>query len=174
PDGWEYRYWLNATSAPPTVDDDGDTVNNLAEFTTNANPRNDLSGTTLFNGLPAGWRQKYFPTNSAIITPAEDPDSDGQNNYQESIAGTNPTNHLSFFRVTTERVPGSMTLRFIWASAPDRTYEMQRGTRLQEPNDFAVTGPGISAQPYPSTNRVDINMDSSSSNLYYRLGAFYP
>ena len=171
PDGWEYRYWLNPTSAPPAGDDDGDFVLNQAEFTTNANPRNDISGTELYDNIPVGWRQKYFPTNS-FISSLEDPDGDGQNNWQESIAGTHPTNGQSYFTFTTEVIANEQVVRFSWSGMPDRFYQVDEGSHLSEPLDFMAITNYFSPTPYPTTHQVEL--PRTNRVIFYRLGVSYP
>ncbi|HBA85776.1 MAG TPA: hypothetical protein DCZ95_16965 [Verrucomicrobia bacterium] len=172
PDGWEYRYWLNPTNGFPAADDDGDSRNNSNEFASISNPRSDLSGTPNWNGLPLGWRIKYFPTNSLDVSSTDDPDGDGLNNFQESIAGTNPTNQYSCFLVAAERIPGSETLRFTWASAPDRSYTFYAGTQLTGTVNFSPLASGLGHTPYPSTNRYEVNM--AEGVHFYRIEVMTP
>jgi hypothetical protein len=56
------------------------------------------------DGIPDAWRARYFggsgsTTNSQSAAFA-DPDQDGQSNYQEFLAGTNPTNAASVLKLT--------------------------------------------------------------------------
>jgi hypothetical protein len=56
------------------------------------------------DGLPVDFELQYglSPTNATGNNGASgDPDTDGMNNWQEYIAGTNPTNGASFFEVST-------------------------------------------------------------------------
>jgi len=46
------------------------------------------------SGLPVAWEYRYF--NTTGINPLADADSDGVNNYQEYLDGTDPTNPNSF------------------------------------------------------------------------------
>ena len=59
------------------------------------------------DGIPDAWRAQYFPdvdptgttTNNLSCTTC-DPDGDGQDNLQEYLAGTDPTNSASALRIT--------------------------------------------------------------------------
>jgi hypothetical protein len=55
------------------------------------------------DGIPDWWRAQYFggdgATTNALSCAAADPDHDGANNFQEYLAGTNPTNGASVFNV---------------------------------------------------------------------------
>ncbi|MHB8519340.1 MAG: LamG-like jellyroll fold domain-containing protein [Limisphaerales bacterium] len=51
------------------------------------------AGSTIGDGIPDSWRQKYFGTNfvnDPRAAATADPDGDGANNYQEFLAGTDP------------------------------------------------------------------------------------
>ena len=59
---------------------------------------------TVNDGIPDAWRALYFggdgtTTNSESAATA-DPDNDGLDNYEEFLAGTNPTNAASVLKVT--------------------------------------------------------------------------
>lgn len=70
------------------------------------------------------WKSAYFTsnqlTNAAISGDTADPDSDGLSNYQEYIAGTNPTNAQSRF-VFSNSVDRT---RVNWSSVSGRVYEV--------------------------------------------------
>jgi hypothetical protein len=53
-----------------------------------------------------------------------DPDGDGLSNLQELLAGTDPTNSASAFRILSLSPEGD-DLRIIWATAGGRTNEVQ-------------------------------------------------
>ncbi len=92
PDWWETNYFGGITLYGATNDPDGDTFNNLAEYTAGSNPTNQLSTPldTDADGLPDAWEQTYF--NSLSQSPGGDFDGDGFTNLQEFNAGTNPNN----------------------------------------------------------------------------------
>jgi hypothetical protein len=74
------------------------------------------------------WLQQYgLPTNGTADF--ADTDNDGLNNWQEWIAGTDPTNRLSVLRMLapTNALAG---VTVSWQSVSDRTYYLQRGTNL--------------------------------------------
>jgi len=51
------------------------------------------------DGIPDGWCQRYGLNPIAPNLANEDPDNDGQSNWQEYLAGTDPTNPASFFHL---------------------------------------------------------------------------
>ncbi|MDZ8118659.1 hypothetical protein [Pontiella agarivorans] len=74
--------------------------------------------------LPDAWEIQYFGSTNALNGgPYEDHDGDASGNLDEYIAGTNPTNEASFFKITqTEADPYSLTIQ--WPSVEGREYEV--------------------------------------------------
>ena len=114
------------------------------------------------------WLQQYgLPTDgTADYT---DSDHDGLNNYQEWIAGTNPTNALSVLAmlppVTTNNPAG---LFVSWQSVNNRTYFLQSGTNLGAQPPFTTIQSNIVGQTgttdYTDTNTV------GNGPYFYRVG----
>jgi hypothetical protein len=108
-----------------------------------ASVTNAPSQTTLYNN----WASSWFGTNAtnpAIAGQQADPDGDGMNNYEEFIAGTNPTDSQSSFTVkatVSGGVPGSVLVTL--AGHSGRTYALQRSLSLESPSWSSVltTGP---------------------------------
>ncbi len=75
--------------------------------------------------LPYIWAQQYgLPTDGSI-----DSDGDGMNNWQEWIAGTNPTNAASLLRILS--VSNSISGPTVtWQSVSGKLYFLQRSTNL--------------------------------------------
>jgi hypothetical protein len=78
--------------------------------------------------IPFTWMQRYgLPTDGS--TDFADSDHDGMNNWQEWMAGTDPTDALSALRMRTpSNSLSGVTVR--WQSATSKTYYLQRGTNL--------------------------------------------
>ena len=82
---------------------------------------------SLFPALTSfqAWQVYYFgSTNNPSATPGADPDGDGQNNWTEFQAGTNPTNSTSSFRITGIAVEGD-DVRVTWLAGAGRTNALQ-------------------------------------------------
>ena len=73
------------------------------------------------NGMSDVWEVAYSVTNE---NPAVDPDGDGQNNLDESIAGTNPFDAESAFRVTQIQYVRSALLAH-WTSVAGKRYQLE-------------------------------------------------
>ena len=76
------------------------------------------------------WKSAYFTsnqlTNAAVSGDSADPDGDGFSNYQEYIAGTNPTNAASKFSVA----GGIDRTKLNWSSVSGRVYDVYWSTNL--------------------------------------------
>ena len=72
------------------------------------------------NGIPDVWESTYFGSPTGADRDA-DPDGDGLSNRAEYLAGTDPTNKLSYLRI--DPGPGAATVSV--AAVPNRTYTVQ-------------------------------------------------
>jgi hypothetical protein len=92
---------------------------------------------------------------------AQDLDGDGLSNGAEYVAGTDPTNRLSYLRI--DQGPGAATVRV--AAVSNRTYSVQYTDRLDSGQWTRLAD--IIARP---TNRVETFTDpSGTTNRYYRV-----
>jgi hypothetical protein len=87
--------------------------------------------------VPFEWMEQYFGnTISAWPSATADSDGDGMNNYQEFLAGTNPTNAASV-----------LSLQIGWASAVSKIAQSPQGMYVSW-----VTQPGLTYQVQTTTN----------------------
>ena len=151
---------LNAYAAGPTDLDD--------------NPR--ISGGTIDVGAyefqnPASrisyaWLQSYGLATDGSAD-YQDSDGDGMNNWQEWIAGTDPTNPTSALRLLspTNSLSG---LLLSWTSVANRTYFLQRASNLVGSPAFSPWQSNLTGQ-VGITSFVDTN-GASLGAFYYRVG----
>jgi hypothetical protein len=130
------------------------------------------SADSVGDGIPDSWRQAYFGGNGSTTNSKScatcDPDGDGMSNLQEFLAGTNPTNPASAFRVTNVSQNGA-NIRVTWTSGAGKTNVLQAapnisGTYSNVSPNIVLTGTGDS-----STNYVDIGGATNSPGRYYRV-----
>src|SRR6185295_12106470 len=101
-----------------------------------------------------------------------DPDQDGVNNWQEWVAGTNPTNALSVFRISsatsTDNPAGYVVT---WDGQSTRVYYVQRSVNLTQPG-FTTVQDNIAGQSgtmsYTDTNAF------GPGPFFYRVGVNAP
>jgi hypothetical protein len=124
------------------------------------------------DGLSNGWEQRYglnplSPTGNNGA--AADLDGDGMSNLQEFLAGTDPTNNASSFRITAV-VPEGNDLRIVWTCGVGKTNVLQR----------SVTAEGIFTNSFADifvvtnttsvvTNYVDVGALTNWPASYYRV-----
>ena len=102
------------------------------------------------------WLQHYgLPTDGSADY--ADPDGDGMNNWQEWIAGTNPTNAASVLRMTSA-APAASGITVSWTSVSGRSYTLERSSNLGVAPAFSAVQSGL-ADPggiltYTDTNAV--------------------
>jgi hypothetical protein len=117
------------------------------------------------------WLASYgLPTDgSADFT---DADGDGLNNWQEYLAGTNPTNAASVFKVTSaQMIPGG---KFVvrWASVSNRLYDISRGTNLAAgTNRFVPLPSATNLAATPPLNSWTDSVSTATSRAFYRVTA---
>jgi hypothetical protein len=108
--------------------------------------------------MPDWWEEQYFGggTNGAA---GDDTDNDGMKNWEEFIAGTNPTNNQSVFAFT---FPGDSSAPNVlrWFSATDRYYELLKSTNLT--TGFSVLDSWILGTP-PLNTYTDASASSAAS-----------
>jgi hypothetical protein len=97
------------------------------------------------NGLPDWWELLHFGSTTGA-NPATDDDGDGVTNFQEWIAGTNPTNPSDKLAITSFTMdPASGQPVLGWPSAFGRLYDIEYTENLQLP--FANAQSDLPASP---------------------------
>ena len=105
------------------------------------------------SGLPIAWELIYFGTTN--LNPNANPTGKGMTLMQDYLAGTNPTNANSIFKVTAESIsPGGTNVTLTWASVPTRYYSIEETLSLGIPNWFSNSVGLISPQGATSTIRL--------------------
>ena len=119
------------------------------------------------DGLPDWWEKLYF-NDPRAANPLADADGDGQSNYAEFIAGSNPTDANSVFKVlalqATLQTNGTHVV-IRWASFEGMTYSIWSATRAQGPD--SLVGANIPATP-PANTFIGT---FGGTNGFFRVGA---
>jgi hypothetical protein len=112
------------------------------------------------------WLQYYgLPTDGSADY--ADSDGDGMNNWQEWVAGTNPTNAASALRILSTSFTDA-GVEVSWQSITDRSYYLQRATDLGGTVDFTTVATNIVGLTN-TTTCVDSNAVGSGP-FFYRIG----
>lgn len=112
--------------------------------------------------LPDYWESLYF-TNTASAIVAEDSDKDGMSNYDEYIAGTDPTDDNSFLEVLSEAYDSGLVIS--WSSVTGKVYSLCYCTNLVT-DDFCVTQSAIEATPPMNTFTAEV---TNADCVFYRI-----
>jgi concanavalin A-like lectin/glucanase superfamily protein/Ig-like domain-containing protein len=134
----------------------------------------NMNGTATITVIPLpsflAWQLRYFGcTNCPQAASAADPDGDGQNNFAEFLAGTDPTNRTSSFHIT-GILRTNNNLLVSWITSIGKTDALQAATAISGsyPTNFAdiftVTNTVGSA-----TNYLDIGAVTNRPVRYYRV-----
>ena len=134
----------------------------------------DSLGSYAGDGLPDWWQVQYFGLNNPDAGPNLDPDGDGQNNLFEFVAGLDPTNTASVFRVRIEPVSGQpdQAKVIFGPCVPDRTYTVLFATDLAPSTQWhALTNVAVTSvtPEYSVTNHI-----SPGGTKFYRIQISYP
>ena len=140
----------------------------------NAGGNSDYSNQASAETLSLWWQQwqlNYFGcTNCPQAAATADPDGDGQNNLAEFLAGTDPTNSASAFRIISLTLEGD-DVRVTWTMGDDKTNALQvtagdaSGGFTNDFSDiFTVTNTFGSV-----TNYLDLGAATNAPARFYRV-----
>jgi hypothetical protein len=118
------------------------------------------------SALSYAWAQQYGLATDGSADYL-DSDHDGMNNWQEWLAGTNPTNAASVLQLQqTTVLPAGMTLT--WTSVTNRAYFVERSTNLVPPPAFSLLQTNIPGLPGRTT--FTDTTPPASGPAFYRIG----
>jgi hypothetical protein len=126
----------------------------------------DNFGIYASDGIDDAWQATFFGVNNPDAGATKDPDGDSQNNFFEFIAGLNPTDPSSVFKVTFSIPPGQPNHRRVvfGPRLDDRAYN------VLITNDFInwsyLTSPTVSDN---GTQRTVTDVNASGSRQFYRV-----
>jgi hypothetical protein len=135
--------------------------NGLASFakttTTGLITLADRSTSSFNDGIPDSWRLRYFGSIYNLLSQASaDADGDGANNWQEYVAGTDPTDPKSCLQVSTDQAAAQQNQDCVvhWPSVAGKNYVIERSTDLFSPNWVQIstaTGTGADMEFHDTT-----------------------
>lgn len=149
------------SSAPVGVDLDGNP--RIAGGTVDIGAYEFQSPSSL---ISYAWLQQFgFPTDGSADF--ADSDGDGMNNWQEWVAGTDPTSLLSCLTILNPT--GTISNRVLqWKSVAGRSYFVQRATNLAVQPAFQTIATNVLG--LSGTTTLTDRQPGSSGSLFYRVG----
>ena len=112
---------------------------------------------TPLSQLSYAWLQSYnLPTDGSADF--VDSDADGLSNWQEHLAGTDPTNDASALRVLSVS-PGSAAVTVTWQAVTNRNYFVQRTTDPSTQNCFSCIASNIAGGLVPPAHGYQRSAD---------------
>jgi hypothetical protein len=98
------------------------------------------------DGIPDWWRLAYFdhPTGQAgdLSRAQDDADGDGASNLAEYLAGTNPRDPQSVFKIVSISPAGS-NVQVLWSARTNKTYQLQSRTALDQSGSWSNLGGSV-------------------------------
>ncbi|MCX8107737.1 MAG: hypothetical protein N3G20_02925, partial [Verrucomicrobiae bacterium] len=122
-------------------------------------------------GTPISWLQQYGFTSNYEYWDQQDVDGDGMATWEEYIAGTNPTNAWSVFRVVRVEFRGATNVVYFFGTANGATndFEMDRATNLVETTPwYRLPGKLPRSQGVNGTNTWVDGAAPAGRPTYYR------
>ena len=122
------------------------------------------------SGLPIAWELQNFGMTG--VNPNADPDGDGESNFQEYLAGTNPHNGSDYLHITHyTTTPGGTSATLTWTSVLDRYYYIQETLNLG-PTNWPDNAVGLISSEGTSTSSGIT--DTDATKRFYRIQAVRP
>jgi hypothetical protein len=113
------------------------------------------------DGLPDDWQRQYWGANWFLWpSPSEDSDRDGVSNWNEFLAGTDPTDSQSVLR--TQFIGAGQNMRLQWNTVPGQMYQVKQTT------DF-VTWQDFGGQRFATGTTDSVSVPAGNSLGYYRV-----
>jgi hypothetical protein len=112
------------------------------------------------DGIPDGWETQYFGV-TGVVNPDGDSDGDGQSDYDEYVAGMDPTSSASCFIVNEAYAPTNGQFVIYWNAVSGRVYSIEWTSAVT--NSFELMATDLY---YPQNSYTDTLHQAEDSGFY--------
>ncbi|MBI1841516.1 MAG: hypothetical protein HYR88_11785 [Verrucomicrobia bacterium] len=125
------------------------------------------------DGIPDSWERKY--TGGLVkLTQTGDLDGDGVSDYDEYLAGTDPTKASDrFLVVNIAAANAGDSVQITWNSNPSRCYQIQERDNLFSGGWLDVASPGLIAPSEGPTTSATV-IEAAARHRYYKVESLLP
>ena len=135
-------------------------------------PNAYVNPSTANDGIPDAWKQQFFGQNVNLSDPNfanADSDGDGMTNYQEYLAGTDPTNANSKLSMKSMVMAGQ-NISLTWKSVTGQNYRVRYTTDLVTWQDFTDAGGNALLFTADSAETTaNLTAPFASSKMFFRI-----
>lgn len=129
----------------------------------------DRGADTTGSGLPDAWEWLYGGTN--LFSASGDYDNDGFTDYEEYIAGTNPTNDTDFLHISELVLEDANTMKISFPAVPTRVYRLRQTDSLT--NAWSDSGHDWQTADESGTTTWTVSTTENAAR-YYRVQVALP
>lgn len=131
----------------------------------NYNFKGDIDDIRIFPRSLSAAEISILGAPAVVLFPSDgDPDGDGASNLQEFIAGTNPEDANSVFRITSQAIIGQ-TIVLRWSAIGERSYVVEESPDLIEWHPVADIAPMVYVTSVPDAS-VSIPMNTNKKRFF--------
>jgi hypothetical protein len=120
----------------------------------------------------ANWAASWFGTNASLASSTADADGDRMSNYQEFIAGTDPTDAGSKFAIVASSTNALAPMVVTFFGRANRAYVLERTLSLS-PSDWSPVASSGTIASDQTISLSDIGV-SAAANAFYRVRVTIP
>lgn len=124
---------------------------------------------TTNTSTPEWWLASFGWTNDFEVAATNDNDNDGMNNWQEWVAGCDPTNSNSVFRFTSVDIAQDHGMVVSWPSISNRSYTVSRATDLRASTNAFTILSGASNMPATPAQNVYTDAVQGVGPYFYKI-----
>jgi hypothetical protein len=125
------------------------------------------------DAIPDAW-EKEKTGSTTNLSAAHDKDGDGVSDYDEYVAGTNPTNANSYLKIVSLISTNGTNAAITWASESTRVYNLKQNEYLTNDDGWVDADPNLLSPQTNGSTTTYVLSSSSVTQLFIRVKAVLP